>query len=123
MEHEDMSYQVRFTVETKKDSDNLYSKLCALDRSKLPVCCIQTKKADISQVDNDIDTLDNKEIMDTLILNDAFSVILNYMFLAVLEDLPLVPLTKDCRANLIVECHLIHLEMLVACLSVQRNWT
>ena len=100
MEHEDMSYQVRFTVKTKKDSDNLYSKLCALDRSKLPVCCIQTKKADISQVDNDIDTLDNKEIMDTLILNDKFSMILNNMFPSALKGLPIVALTKDCRANL-----------------------
>ena len=58
------------------------------------------KKADISQVDNDIDTLDNKEIIDTLILNDKFSMILNNMFPSALKGLPVVPLTKDCRANL-----------------------
>ena len=95
-----MSYQVRFTVHTKIDSDNLYSKLSGLDSSQLPVCCIETKKADSSQEEDAMDRFDNKEIMDTLILNEEFSTILNNTFPATLKGLPVIPYTKDCRANL-----------------------
>ena len=95
-----MSYQVRFTVETKIESDNLYAKLCGLDRSKLPVFCIQTKNSETSHEDNVTDSFYNNKIMDTLILNDEFSVILNYMFPAALKFLHVVPLMKDCRVNL-----------------------
>ena len=38
--------------------------------------------------------------MDTLILNEKFSMILNNMFPSALKGLAVVPLTKDCRANL-----------------------
>ena len=100
IEHEDLSYQVRFTVQTKKESDHLYSKLCGLNRSKLPVCCIQTKNSESSPEDNFFDNLDNKEVLDSFILNEDFCVILNYMFPSALKCLPMAPVNIDCSVNL-----------------------
>ena len=71
-----------------------------MDSSQLPVCCIETKKADSSQEEDAMDRFDNKEIMDTLILNEEFSTILDNTFPATLKGLPVIPYTKDCRANL-----------------------
>ena len=99
IENGDMSYQVFFTVQNKNESDIVYSKLCGLDRSQLPVYCIQTKNLEVSQEDNVTDNYDNKEIMDTIILNEEFYVILNSTFPVVLKGPSLVPLTKECRVN------------------------
>ena len=71
-----------------------------LDRSKLPLCCIQVKASDSPQEDDTMQLFDNKKIIDTLLSNEKFSKILNNTFPAALKDLPIVPLTKDCRANL-----------------------
>ena len=100
IENGDMSYQVFFTVQNKNESDIVYSKLCGLDRSQLPVYCIQTKNLEVSQEDNVTDNYDNKEIMDTLILNEEFSVILNSTFPAAFKGPHLVPLKKECWVNL-----------------------
>ena len=80
VEHEDMLYQVKFTVKTKKEYNNTYPKLCVLNKSKLPVCCIQVKTLDSSQEDDTMQCFDNKERMDTLILNEQFSKVLNNTF-------------------------------------------
>ena len=100
IEHEDISFQVRFTFQTKKDPDNLYSKIFRLDRRQLTAYLLYpNKKSDSSQENNAMDSFDNKEIMNTLILNEEFSIILNNIFPAALKGLPLVPITKYCRAN------------------------
>ena len=95
-----MLYQVKFTVKTKKEYNNTYPKLCVLNKSKLPVCCIQVKTSDPSQEDDTMQCFDNKERMDTLILNEQFSKVLNNTFPAVLKGLHDVPLTKVCRTNM-----------------------
>lgn len=68
----DISYVVKFYARTRPQYNNIYDKLCTIDRAKLPVCCVQTRRLDT--VDNDDFSLcgDETEVIGTAVLNQEF---------------------------------------------------
>ena len=48
----DISYVVKFFARTRTQYDEIYEKLCTLDRDKLPVCCVQTQRLNHVEIDD-----------------------------------------------------------------------
>ena len=68
----DISYVVKFYARTRPQYNAIYDKLCTIDRDKLPVCCVQTRRHD--NVENDDFSLcgDQTEVIGTAVLNQEF---------------------------------------------------
>ena len=65
----DISYVVKFFARTRKEYDEIYDKLCTLDRDKLPVCCVQTQRLNNVETDDFSFSRNETEVIGTAVLN------------------------------------------------------
>ena len=68
----DISYIVKFYARTRQQHNDIYDKSCALDRSKMPVICVETQRLNNTENDDFSFRGYKTEVIGTDILNKEF---------------------------------------------------